>query len=65
MTLIVCLLSDIELRCLGVSAKDYQSACDKNEIILYKYPIIEMAPPEDLQKFHSEVVEVIVSHIVG
>ena len=56
----MCLLSDTELRSLGVNVKDYQAACEKNSITLFKYPIIEMAPPEDLKRFHHEVIDVIV-----
>ena len=55
-SLIICLLSDSELRSLGLNPKYYQSACDLQSIVLYKYPIIEMAPPSDLSLFHTEVI---------
>lgn len=59
--LIVCLLSDTELRSVGVQIKDYQKACDKCDIQLFKYPIIEMAPPTDIQAFHTDVIDVIIN----
>ncbi|CDW77542.1 dual specificity protein phosphatase [Stylonychia lemnae] len=62
--LIICLLSDSELRSLGLKVPDYELACDRSNVILFKYPIIEMAPPENLEQFHKEVVEVIVKHLL-
>ena len=44
-TLIICLLSDVEIRSIGANVKDYESSCEKNGVELFKYPIIEMAPP--------------------
>lgn len=55
--LIVNLLNDYELRSIGVNVGKYESACIKNEIEFFKYPIIEMAPPEDLPKFDVEVIQ--------
>jgi protein-tyrosine phosphatase len=52
------------MRSIGVNAKDYRLSCDKLGIELFKYPIIEMAPPEDLIKFHHEVIEKIISVIL-
>lgn len=62
-TLIVCLLNDSELRHLGVQAKDYKSACEKSGVIFYQHPIIEMAPPDDLELFKKEVIDVIIGHL--
>ncbi len=55
----MCLLNDSELRHLGVQVKDYKIACEKFGVEFYQYPIIEMAPPEDLAAFKKDVVEVI------
>ena len=52
----MCLLSDVEIRSIGANVKDYESSCLKNGVELFKYPIIEMAPPEDIPKWHQEVV---------
>jgi protein-tyrosine phosphatase len=57
------LLNDSELRHLGVNVKDYKLACEKQGVTFYQYPIIEMAPPEDLGSFKSDVVDVIIQHI--
>ena len=54
--MILCLISDTELRSIGVNVKDYAASCKKFGIDLVKYPIIEMAPPEDLNKFHKEAI---------
>jgi cyclin-dependent kinase inhibitor 3 len=43
--------------------KDYKTACEKVGVIFYQYPIIEMAPPEDIVKFNREVVDVIIDHM--
>jgi hypothetical protein len=59
-TMIVCLLNDSELRHLGVQVKDYKAACERSGVTFYQYPIIEMAPPDDLQLFKIEVVDVII-----
>ena len=61
--MILCLLNDSELRHLGVNVKDYKLACEKNNVIFYQYPIIEMAPPEDLPTFKIDVIDVIHSHL--
>ena len=63
-TLIVCLLSDCEIRSIGADAKAYGPACLRKGIELFQYPIIEMAPPEDLAKWNCEVVSKIISHLV-
>ena len=55
--LIVCLLNDYEIRSIGCDVKKYEAACVANGIELFKYPIIEMAPPEDVAQFHADVVE--------
>lgn len=47
-TLIICLISDIEIRSIGCSTKEYGLACLANGIELFMYPIIEMSPPTDL-----------------
>ena len=52
----MCLLNDYEIRSIGCDVKKYEQACINNEIELFKYPIIEMAPPEDIEKFHNDVV---------
>ena len=54
--LIVCLLNDYEIRSIGCNVKQYEQACANHDIELFKYPIIEMAPPEDIEKFHCEVI---------
>lgn len=51
-TLIICLISDIEIRSIGCNIKKYSQACTTNGIELFKYPIIEMAPPNDLDKWN-------------
>ena len=56
-TMILCLLSDVEMRCIGTNVKNYEQACAKIGIKLVKYPIIEMAPPSNISKQHSEVVQ--------
>ena len=54
-TTIVCLLNDYEVRSVGCDIKKYEEACVKQSVDLIKYPIIEMAPPEDLNTFHELV----------
>lgn len=61
--MIICLLNDSELRHLGVKVQDYKTACEKSGITFYQYPIIEMAPPEDLLVFKAEVIDVICYHL--
>jgi protein-tyrosine phosphatase len=51
----VCLLNDYEVRSVGCDIKKYEEACVKQSVDLIKYPIIEMAPPEDLNTFHELV----------
>jgi protein-tyrosine phosphatase len=63
-TKIVCLLNDSELRHLGVNVKEYRASCEIHGIIFYQYPIIEMAPPEDLEAFKRDVVDVIAEHLI-
>jgi len=55
--MILCLLNDYEIRSIGCDVKKYEAACAKNGIKLFKYPIIEMAPPEDVNQFHNDVIE--------
>jgi len=50
-TTIVCLLNDYEVRSVGCDVKKYAESCSKQGIELIKYPIIEMAPPEDFDSF--------------
>ena len=45
-TMIINLLSDIELQELGVSLEEYQSACSQNDICLLHHPVAEMVPPD-------------------
>lgn len=59
----MCLLNDSELRSIGVNVKDYKSACEINGVTFYQYPIIEMAPPDDLKAFKSDVVDCICNHL--
>ena len=54
--LIICLLNDYEIRSIGCDVKKYERACQQHGIELMKYPIIEMAPPEDVAQFHADVV---------
>ena len=63
-TMIVCLLMDLELRHVGADVKAYANSCQKLGINLVKQPIVEGSPPEDLEKW-SEVVNSIVAHIVN
>lgn len=56
MKTIVCLLNDYEVRSVGCDVRKYESACLEAEVTLIKYPIIEMAPPSDLQQFHADLV---------
>lgn len=63
-TLILCLLNDSEMRHLGVNVKDYKDVCEKQGIIFYQHPIIEMAPPDDLQAFKTEVIDIIIEHLL-
>lgn len=62
-TLVVCLLNDSELRHLGLNVKDYKLACEKAGVRLHQHPIIEMAPPDDLDGFRINVIKVITSHL--
>ena len=62
--LIVCLIADIEIRSLGVNLKDYQLYCNKLGIELFKYPIVECAPPQNLEEWNQTVVNKIVKHII-
>ena len=52
----MCLLNDYEIRSIGCDVKKYEKACVASGIELFKYPIIEMAPPEDVALFHTDVV---------
>ncbi len=61
---ILCLLNDSELRHLGLQVKDYKAACEKQGVEFYQYPIIEMAPPDDLAAFKRDVVDVIIQHLI-
>ena len=49
--MIICLLNDYELRSVGCDVKQYEKSCIKHEVELFKYPIIEMAPPSNLEQF--------------
>lgn len=52
-TLIICLISEIEVRSIGCNPKKYDAACQKFGIELFKYPIVEMAPPKDLDLWNQ------------
>ena len=54
--LIICLLNDYEIRSVGCDHVKYSAACQKYKVELFKYPIIEMAPPEDVAEFHHNVI---------
>ena len=54
--LIVCLIADIEIRSLGVNVKDYDRYSIQNRIELFKYPIVEMAPPKNLDEWNETVI---------
>ena len=54
--LIVCLLNDYEIRSIGCDVRKYEQACIDHGIELFKYPIIEMAPPENIEQFHTDVI---------
>ena len=49
-------MNDYEVRSVGCNIRGYEQTCSALNIDLLKYPVIEMAPPEDVFKFHSEVV---------
>ena len=38
-------------------------ACQKSGVVLHQHPIIEMAPPDNLEDFKLNVVDVIVGHV--
>lgn len=52
-TLIICLISDIEIKYIGCNLKKYREACATHGITLFKYPINEMAPPKDLNNWNE------------
>lgn len=52
------------MRSIGVIPKDYQLACNKFGITICKYPVLEMAAPEDINKFDSEVVQIILESLL-
>lgn len=62
-TMIICLISDIEIRSIGCNIKKYAEACQANQIDLFKHPIVEMAPPKDLAQWNADVVRRAVAHI--
>lgn len=64
-TLIVCLIQDIEIRSIGGNVKEYEAACAKHGVELFKYPIVEMAPPKDLQEFNDRVVSKVCQHLLS
>ena len=61
----MCLLSDCEIRSIGANVKAYETACNKNGIELFKYPIIEMAPPTDLDQWDKQVVFKLVDFLIN
>ena len=63
-TLIVCLLSDIEIKSIGTDVKAYAPISLKCGIEFFQYPIVEMAPPSDMVKWNCEVVSKVINHIV-
>ena len=52
-TLIICLISDIEIRFIGCNSKKYNQACIANGIELFMHPIVEMSPPKDLDAWNE------------
>ena len=58
---VVCLLSDAELRALGVG-RDYAAQVKKAGLILLQLPIIEMFAPEDMREA-MQVIEEIFCHL--
>lgn len=63
-TLVICLIADIEIRSIGCNIKQYEASCQKSGIELFKYPIVEMAPPKDLNIWNEQVVLKAVKHIL-
>lgn len=65
-SVIVCLLNKYELRTIGINLDDYKKLCEKNQIQLFVYPIVEMGVPQDEMKtFHLEVIEKIAKEIIS
>ena len=48
---------------MGCDVKKYEESCNKQGVELIKYPIIEMAPPEDPKSF-NELVERLTSKLL-
>jgi hypothetical protein len=63
--MIVCLLNDSELRSLGVQVKDYKIACEQLNVTFFQYPIIEMAPPDDIYLFKQDLVDIICKQLLS
>ena len=63
MSMMVCLLSDSELRSLGVNPRSYHIACNQNSVKLVQYPIVEMSIPNSLQEFEFQVVQKILEEM--
>jgi protein-tyrosine phosphatase len=61
---IVCLLNKYELRTIGVDLDKYQAACDKYNISLLVYPIVEMGvPAQSAQEFDIQIINFIFESI--
>lgn len=62
---VVCLLNQYELRTLGVDLRQYQTICGSLGLTLVEYPMVEMAAPEDLHTFESQVAARIAEGMVA
>jgi len=51
-TVIVCLLSQSELSCLGINLKDYAKYAEKWKVEFIPFPVVEMAPFEDMENVY-------------
>ena len=54
--MIICLLDRYELKFIGVDLEIYKKQCDKNNIELVCYPIIEMACPNDKPRDFDQLI---------
>ncbi|OMJ83647.1 hypothetical protein SteCoe_15374 [Stentor coeruleus] len=53
---IVCLLNDSELRSLGVQPQQYKILTKNLDIEFIQYPILEMAPPDNIESLENQVL---------
>lgn len=64
-SMIVCLLSQSELSCLGISLKQYTQLCSKKgRVEFVHFPVVEMAPFDSMDKLY-QLCERISVHLVS